>query len=142
KNGTYLSKKPSNKFREFAATGGKLPKLIREMFASREAARIQITCTLSYLLHIPHLHRLIPRARRNPLAIRRPCNAANPISVTSISRDSSTRERIPDLYGFVKTAGGNGGAVGRPDGGGDTAVMSSIHKDLTPCSCIPHLHRR
>src|SRR6266516_4265285 len=92
-------------------SSGLTSKVMRERFLALSVcwtfASISSLRSAIVLPHFPHLDRLIPRARCNACAIRRPRYAADPIRVAGVGGNGAAREGVPDLHGFVEAAGGD-----------------------------------
>src|SRR6266566_2970802 len=99
--------------------------------------------TQSLLLssRLPDLHRLIPGARGDALAIGRPGYRAHAAGMAGICVEEITISGIPDLYRLIITCRGNTLAIGRPRYGMDRSCMAEKRINMATICGIPDLHR-
>src|SRR6266704_1186484 len=99
--------------------------------------------TQSLLLssRLPDLHRLIPGARGDALAIGRPGYRAHAAGMAGICVEEITISGIPDLYRLITTCRGNTLAIGRPRHGPHPISMTSVGVKVIAKGRVPDLHR-
>src|SRR5712692_10087837 len=89
---------------------------------------------------LPDLHRLIPGARGDALAIGRPHYRSHAAGMAGIRVEEITISSIPDLYRLIITCRGNTLAIGRPRYGRNEVAMSVINIKVIPIGGIPDLY--
>src|SRR5260370_42141965 len=90
---------------------------------------------------LPDLHRLIPGAGGDALAIGRPGYCSHTAGMAGICVEEITISGIPDLYRLIITCRGDTLAIGRPRHGINKIAMAGISVKVIAVRVIPDLHR-